>query len=259
MEKDESLSSTVILKQILEANSFYEVLGLKKGHEFSEDTLRKKYIQLSRKIHPDKMPGNLQATKAFQKLSNAYETLKDPQTRFQYDMYGDCVDADAKITFERLVRQMFEQFQNRDFQSILNLLDKISSEDANINIDKEQIKTLLDHTSKVFTKLDKSYVSFHQGASKASEAFSKFKATSLFDIRSKTVSSLHLLRALLVIPLDVDFSLPHFFKVFLSSFISCIDHILAFPEKIHRLYFILISTDFKSFLPSFSPFSFSRH
>lgn len=65
---------------------YYEVLGVERG--VSEDEVKKAYRQLAIKFHPDKNPGNKQAEENFKEATEAYEVLKDAQSRAQYDQYG---------------------------------------------------------------------------------------------------------------------------------------------------------------------------
>lgn len=66
------------------SESFYNILGLEEGS--TKEEIKKAYRSLSFKFHPDKNPGNLEATGKFQKISEAYETLGDEQKREEYDM-----------------------------------------------------------------------------------------------------------------------------------------------------------------------------
>lgn len=63
----------------------YDVLGVDKNA--SDDDIRKAFRKLSKKYHPDlnKAPD---AEAKFKEVNAAYEILKDPQKRAQYDQYG---------------------------------------------------------------------------------------------------------------------------------------------------------------------------
>ncbi|CBZ54743.1 hypothetical protein NCLIV_051690 [Neospora caninum Liverpool] len=63
---------------------FYEVLGVKK--DAGIDEIKKAYRQLALKWHPDRNPDNRQQAEAqFRLVSEAYQTLSNPEKRQQYD------------------------------------------------------------------------------------------------------------------------------------------------------------------------------
>ncbi|MQS51527.1 molecular chaperone DnaJ [Companilactobacillus mishanensis] len=63
----------------------YDVLGVDK--DASQDDIKHAFRSLSKKYHPDinKAPD---AEAKFKEINDAYETLKDPQKRAQYDQFG---------------------------------------------------------------------------------------------------------------------------------------------------------------------------
>ncbi len=68
-----------------QARDYYEVMGLKR--DANEKDIKMAYRRLARKYHPDinKEPN---AEEKFKELGHAYEVLKDPQKRAQYDQFG---------------------------------------------------------------------------------------------------------------------------------------------------------------------------
>jgi molecular chaperone DnaJ len=65
---------------------FYEVLGVVR--EAPIDEVKKAYRQMALKFHPDRNPGDEEATRKFKEAAEAYEILSDPEKRKRYDRYG---------------------------------------------------------------------------------------------------------------------------------------------------------------------------
>lgn len=68
------------------AKSYYDILGVSK--RASDDDIKKAYRKLVRKYHPD-VNKDADADQKMGEINNAYETLKDPQKRAQYDRFGE--------------------------------------------------------------------------------------------------------------------------------------------------------------------------
>jgi len=65
---------------------YYEILGVSKSASVND--IKKAYRKLARKHHPDLNPGDKAAEQKFKEINEAHETLKDPEKRKQYDLYG---------------------------------------------------------------------------------------------------------------------------------------------------------------------------
>jgi len=93
-----------------QASDCYKVLGCPRGSD--PQALKRAYRKLAMKWHPDKNPHNEEATKIFQKISEAYIILTDESKN---DMKEN---RDTK-------RHMPRQEQEMAFQDIKNLFDSI--------------------------------------------------------------------------------------------------------------------------------------
>lgn len=70
----------------MEYKDYYKVLGVSKTATQAE--IKKKYRKLAVKYHPDKNKGDKAKEEKFKAITEAYEVLKDPEKRKQYDELG---------------------------------------------------------------------------------------------------------------------------------------------------------------------------
>jgi len=77
----------LIIISVQAGRDFYKILGLSK--DASEAQIKKAYLKLSKKYHPDKNPSDPEAQKSFVEVAAAYEALGDKEKRKIYDRQGE--------------------------------------------------------------------------------------------------------------------------------------------------------------------------
>lgn len=109
--------------------NYYEILGVKEND--SDDVIRKAYKKLAMKYHPDKNTHNnkTEAEKKFKEVSQAYDVLRDPQKRREYDNFrkyggsGNFSNFSGGFGFhdmgfdfyDKMFKDFFKDFGNDDF------------------------------------------------------------------------------------------------------------------------------------------------
>nr|QEG03084.1 mitochondrial chaperone protein DnaJ 1 isoform X1 [Cymbidium ensifolium]QEG03090.1 mitochondrial chaperone protein DnaJ 1 isoform X3 [Cymbidium ensifolium]QEG03091.1 mitochondrial chaperone protein DnaJ 1 isoform X2 [Cymbidium ensifolium] len=119
---------------------YYEILGI--SNDATQEDIKKAFHNLAKKYHPDANKNSPAAKRKFQEIREAYETLRDPDKRTQYDMgfssgaesvsYGgedtakhkNTYDDPFSATFYKVFTEVFESERETyaaDIQVELNL------------------------------------------------------------------------------------------------------------------------------------------
>jgi molecular chaperone DnaJ len=71
---------------VADPDDYYALLGVSRNA--TEAEIKRAYLRLARELHPDAKPGDEISEEQFKRINLAYETLRDPERRRQYDMFG---------------------------------------------------------------------------------------------------------------------------------------------------------------------------
>lgn len=121
---------------------YYEILSISPKSTVID--IRKAYHRLAVLHHPDKNPNDLDATKKFQQISEAYQVLSNEHSRREYDLSGK-TDINIKSAYE-----LFEELFSNIDPIILSFL-KNSFSDIKTNFDNSNEINLWD----LFNKIDR--------------------------------------------------------------------------------------------------------
>ncbi|CDO76504.1 hypothetical protein BN946_scf184361.g3 [Trametes cinnabarina] len=144
--------SKAVINEILAQNDCYAVLGISRSSRIDKSTLRRAYLARSKACHPDKFPDNPEATRAFQKVSVAYDILSEPSSKRVYDARSQHASFDffasrsfpqAEETFRSVVIGVFNDLLDGDLEMVRTLLCAVNSMNPSLQLGEEGINSVL--------------------------------------------------------------------------------------------------------------------
>ncbi|WP_295639610.1 molecular chaperone DnaJ [uncultured Mailhella sp.] len=86
---------------------YYEILGV--SRDASDEEIKHAYRKLALKYHPDHNPNNPEAEQKFKEAAEAYDVLRNPERRANYDRFGTADPGMGGTTFNS-AEDIFAQF-----------------------------------------------------------------------------------------------------------------------------------------------------
>lgn len=90
--------------------NYYKILGLDRSA--SHEEIKKAYKKLAIRYHPDKNNGD---DRKFKKISEAYDTLSDPQKKASYDLGHVSTHRNPFDIFNEFFQHMEQEINNHNF------------------------------------------------------------------------------------------------------------------------------------------------
>ena len=112
---------SIVLNQIKRSSNMFDVLGV--NSNTNDQEVRRNYKTLITKLHPDKSRNN-ETSQAFQKVKEAYENLRDRESR---DNYKKIIENKKKSNFSSSRKSSFRNFNNKQEILFFNIIQKIAT------------------------------------------------------------------------------------------------------------------------------------
>ncbi|CEL55252.1 Chaperone protein DnaJ OS=Picrophilus torridus (strain ATCC 700027 / DSM 9790 / JCM 10055 / NBRC 100828) GN=dnaJ PE=3 SV=1 [Rhizoctonia solani AG-1 IB] len=199
------------IHHILRHSDLYAVLGATRSA--SQDDLRRSYMNMCRRCHPDKFPNEPLATVAFQKLSYAYSVLSDNRKRRLYDANGTTEPGRAQDmhsaddTLNRVLLAIWADFLDGDFELIRMFLRSVGEMNPKLNFGDETIEVLLQalvNLREVIVSGQQHFRLLKFELMRLYEIQHMLRQLSYFDVPGRLKLTIQLARLTIALPVNVD-------------------------------------------------------
>ena len=107
---------------------YYDALNV--SPDATPGEIKKSYMQLARKMHPDKNPDDPEAKLKFQKIGEAYQVLSNEEARARYDARGKGLEEANFMDASTFYQMVFGSENFEDFVGELQLASLVASMDG---------------------------------------------------------------------------------------------------------------------------------
>ncbi|RDX43789.1 DnaJ-domain-containing protein [Lentinus brumalis] len=204
-----------VINDILSQDDCYAVLGISQSARIDKLTLRRAYLARSRACHPDKFPDNPEATRAFQKVSVAYDILSKPSSKRMYDSRSTKVPFDffasrscqAEETFRGVVIGVINDMLDGDMEMIRTLLFAVNNMNPSLQLGEEGINSVLTTIEAIRTRAltcRTCLFALHHQVTRLLEIQRAFRQLSYFDLRRRSYLTIQLARLAINMPIALE-------------------------------------------------------
>ncbi|KAF9223554.1 DnaJ-domain-containing protein [Gyrodon lividus] len=229
-EKLQNIRSQEI-REVLSSNDLYHILGVPHSPTMTIDrlTLRRAYLSRSKACHPDKFPGNPDATYAFQKVSMAYDILSEPSSKRIYDsrpshnrsdFFASHSASHADETLRDVLTSIVSDFLDGNLEMIRTLLRAIHDLNPSLGLGDDGINSVLSVLQSIRGRVltcRACMIALHTELSRVLELQYTFRQLPYLDITGRSRLTIQLTRITLSLPVTLEKAIQDFQGDFFSD------------------------------------------
>ncbi|KAI0346190.1 DnaJ-domain-containing protein [Trametopsis cervina] len=212
-----SRKNHAVIREILAHNDLYQILGVQRKGTLDRLSLRRAYLSRSKACHPDKFPGNPEATQAFQKVNVAYDVLSTPSSKRIYDsrpptaamhdFFSARPYAHAEETFRGVMLGVINDFLEGDLETVRTLLRAVNDLNPSLRMGEDGIDAVVDTLNAIRERAlacRACLFALHSEVTRLLEVQCAFRELSYFDLRRRSRLTLELTRIAISLPIAIE-------------------------------------------------------
>ncbi|TFY62179.1 hypothetical protein EVJ58_g4018 [Rhodofomes roseus] len=190
-------------------------MGIHRTSRIDKMTLRRAYLTRSKACHPDKFPDDPEATRAFQKVSVAYDVLSKPSSKRlydsqppqSYDIFATRPIPPVQETFRSVIIGVFNDLLDGDLDMVRSLLRTVNDLNPSLRIGEEGINSVLVSLQAIRERAltcRTCILALHHELTHLLEVQRAFHDLSYFDIRRRSCLTIRLARLTVSLPIALE-------------------------------------------------------